>query len=92
MKRLNSGLKDNMKRILLLASMLLLSACTTSPIVNVPIPVKCPTPHIPPKPHLMIESLSKNSTPDAVMKSYVASVYLLDGYSDSLLKILSGYS
>jgi hypothetical protein len=59
--------------------------------VQVPVPIKCPTPKIPPKPVLPISQLNPNDSPDVVVKAYVASITLLEGYNIELIRILRSY-
>lgn len=83
-----------MKELIALSLILSLSACTsfTLPkVVNIPIPVKQPAPTIPERPYLPIAALSAKSAPSVVMKSYVSSITILQGYSDELLIILKSY-
>lgn len=71
-----------------------LTACATCPApkeVKVPVAVPCPTPQIPPKPHLPIADIKPNSPPNTVIQAYAASVKLLQGYSNQLIALLHGY-
>jgi hypothetical protein len=80
--------------VVVILSALMLNACATqSPPkeVEIPIPVNCPAPQIPPKPHLPISNLAPNSSPDTIIKAYASSVELLMGYSNQLITILNGY-
>ncbi|MDF2867150.1 MAG: hypothetical protein K0S11_620 [Gammaproteobacteria bacterium] len=77
------------------ALVFLSAGCTTHTqppkIVKVLVPVKCPVPNIPAKPHLPIADLKSDSRPNDVVQAYAASVKLLQGYSNHLLKLLSAY-
>lgn len=81
-----------MKPCLLLIMLLSLIGCSTqSHIVDVPVPLACPTPHIPPKPELMTAKLTGNESPDIVQKAEVADLRALTNYSNELIAILKGY-
>lgn len=73
----------------------LLTGCSTHTqppkMVKVPVAVKCPVPNIPAKPHLPIADLKPDSLPNDVVQAYAASVKLLQGYSNHLLKLLRAY-
>ena len=89
----DAGARFGMKILIIILS-IILSACSqihAPQIVNVPVAEKLTAPSIPMKPYLPIEDLTVKSTAADVMKGYVASVSICDGYSDSLLKILQGY-
>lgn len=76
----------------LICGLLSLIGCTTIPKqVNIPVIVKQPSPKIPLKPNLPIASLTKQSKPNEVMKAYVESVEILQGYSDQLIQLLKAY-
>lgn len=69
-------------RILLVFLSIFLSSCTTGPkIVKVPVPVDCPKPKIKPMPYLPIHSLQETSTPPEVMKAWVSTAIILNGYA-----------
>lgn len=53
------------------------------PVATAPSKIKLPN-----KPYLPIASLNKDSTPDVVMKSYVASLKIMQGYTEQLRKLL----
>jgi hypothetical protein len=59
--------------------------------IKIPVPVSCPAPQIPSKPHLPISDINANSSPDTIMKAYVTSVRILIGYSNQLRTILKSY-
>ena len=80
--------------LLAVVNTMLLTACATCPApkeVEIPVPVANPNPQIPQKPSLPIAKLKPNSSPDAVIKAYAASVELLQGYSNQLITILHSY-
>jgi len=72
---------------------LLLNGCANNlpTTVKVPVAASCPPPHIPPKPKLPITNLQPDSSPDTVMKAYVATIEVLQGYNTQLLHILKSY-
>jgi len=70
-----------------------LTACASqrSQEVKIPVPVACPAPQIPPKPHLPIADLKLNSPPNVVIKAYAASVRALQDYTNELIGLLKSY-
>lgn len=71
--------------------LLLLGCATTGALpqkINFPIIVPEPRINIPAKPRLPIADLNKDSSPDVVIKSYVASLKIMQGYTEQLRKIL----
>jgi hypothetical protein len=82
------------KALLVGISIIFLSGCATNMPKEVDIPVESQQSNdikIPPKPALPIAKLKKTSKPNEVIKAYAASVVLLEGYSDQLIKILNSY-
>lgn len=68
-----------------------LIGCVKTPVyrdVKIAVPVRASKVNIPKKPYLPIAALKKNSSPDDVIKSYVVTVKILQGYSDQLRRIL----
>ena len=65
-----------------------LAGCAGSQKVYIPIPTTVTVKKIPATPELPIYSLDEKSSPDTVIKAYVASVKLLNDYSNSLLTFL----
>ncbi len=79
--------------ILILVLCFALFGCATqSKTVDIPVPVSCPTPHIPPKPHLQSAKLNGTESPDVIEKAQVADIQTLINYSNRLIAILKGYS
>lgn len=76
--------------VLLLFVIWMCSSCSTWNVkqVDVPIPVEAPAVNKPDKPSLPIYTLTQNSKPAEVMKAYVESIYLLEGYSEELEVLL----
>lgn len=68
-----------------------LLGCATTKTVNIPVPISCPTPHIPPKPQLQSSKLTGNESPDVIEKSQVADIKTLTSYANRLIAILKGY-
>jgi hypothetical protein len=70
-------------KILTWCLVLLLTGCTGTRTVDIPVIVPCVRPQLPKKPYLPIYDLKSGSTPADVIKAYVASVeslnFLLDG-------------
>lgn len=56
--------------------------------VYVPVTVNPPKINVPPKPLLPIAKLTSKSSPDVVIKSYAASVKILEGYCIQLISII----
>lgn len=75
---------------LMILSIFSLQGCATvDKVQKVLIPISVPIKiNVPKKPHLPIADLNKNSEPELVMKSYVATVKILNVYSDSLVHIM----
>lgn len=65
-----------MKTIFIM-SLFLIGCVPYSQVVEVPIASKHAISELPPKPYLPIYSLSDKSSPDEVVKAYVASVHIL---------------
>lgn len=81
-------------RIIALILMLILAGCATTPhavTATLPVAVPCPPPPVITRPALPLAQLTATSTPDAVMRAYVASVTLLQGYARQLERLLDGY-
>ncbi len=76
-------------RIIIIFLSLLLTACTTTKTIEVP--ASCPKPNIPAEPHYPVKDLKQGDTPDIVVKSYVATVYLQHEYIEQLKHIMRGY-
>ena len=68
----------------------IITGCATH-TVQIPIPVSCPTPHIPPKPQLQSAKLTGKESPDVIEKAQVADIESLASYSNQLIAILKGY-
>lgn len=75
--------------------MLALAGCAASPVVRtqvvrVPVPIvqPCPTPSVPARPALPIAALAATSSPAQVMRAYVVSVAMLEGYVEQLEALL----
>jgi hypothetical protein len=81
-------------RILVLLAFLDISACSwmhAPTTANIPIAVPCKAPPGIARPHLQISDLKDGDGADVVMKSYVATVETLKGYSIYLETLLNGY-
>jgi hypothetical protein len=75
--------------------MLSLAGCAASPavrtqVVRVPVPIvqPCPAPSVPARPALPIAALAATSSPAQVMRAYVVSVAMLEGYVEQLEALL----
>lgn len=83
------------KIVFILMNLVALSGCASNSAlpkaVHIPVAVACPKPQIPAKPILPLASLSVHDNPDVVMKAYVASIKLLDGYNQELIHLLKSY-
>ncbi len=80
-----------MKKFTFIAILFLMYGCASqSPKeIKIPILTKTPAVDMPDRPKLPISELKdNNSTPDVVMKSYVASIKLMQGYSNQLELII----
>lgn len=78
----------------LLLALLMLSGCSTMGVpVQVDVPVMAPPPALPKieRPVLPIDQLVPGSDPGRVMRSYAATVMILQGYARQLEVILDGY-
>lgn len=77
---------------LVVAVSFLQAACSSMP-KEVYVPVSAPEPKviIPDKPYLPINDLKPDSSPDIVIKSYVASIKLTQDHCDELEHILKAY-
>jgi len=74
---------------LIVAVSVVLSACTTtSEVIRV---AKTPEPPLISQPHLEIYDLTKDSTPDAIVKAYYASVLRLQAAFDEARAALDAY-
>ena len=76
-------------------AMLALAGCAASPavrtqVVRVPVPIvqPCPAPSVPARPALPIAALAATSSPAQVMRAYVVSVAMLEGYVEQLEALL----
>ena len=76
-------------------AMLSLAGCAASPavrtqVVRVPVPIvqPCPAPSVPARPALPIAALAATSSPAQVMRAYVVSVTMLEGYVEQLEALL----
>ncbi len=76
-------------------AMLSLAGCAASPavrtqVVRVPVPIvqPCPAPSVPARPALPIAALAATSSPAQVMRAYVVSVAMLEGYVEQLEALL----
>lgn len=77
-----------------LIAMLILTGCATTalpPTAVLPVAVPPPPPPVIARPALPIAEITAASAPDAVMRAYVASVAVLQGYARQLEKLLDGY-
>lgn len=73
------------------AVLILVAGCAqapTAPVVQVPVPVSCPTITKPDRPHLPTEDLTAGSAPDVVAKAYASSLAACVGYSKALEELL----
>lgn len=52
----------------------MLAGCTTTKPVEVPVPVACVQPKLPPEPNYPYQGLKKGDSPATVIKAYVATV------------------
>ncbi len=82
----------NYRLLILIIFLSSLIGCASTKTVEIPIPVSCPTPHIPPKPHLQSAKLNGTESPDVIEKAQVADIQTLINYSNRLIAILKGYS
>jgi len=84
-----------MKLPALVLATLLVTGCT-NPFVRIVevdriVPIPCPEPAVVSKPQLPIHYLEHGDSFDTVVKSYVNSVILLQGYSEELEQALEPY-
>lgn len=78
----------------LLIALLMLPGCSTMGVpvqVDVPVIASNPPPPKIERPALPIEQLHAGSDPGLVMRSYVATVIILQGYATQLEEMLDGY-
>ena len=75
--------------------MLALAGCAASPgvrtqVVRVPVPIvqPCLAPSVPARPALPIAHFAATSSPAQVMRAYVGSVAVLEGYAEQLEALL----
>lgn len=81
-----------MKRLVLCASLILLTACTHVPrIAEVPVAVPCTPPPPVVRPVLPIDRLTGSSTSAEIVKAYVVTVQKLIDYARELETLLDGY-
>lgn len=75
--------------VLIIALVIMLTGCSTAHYreVKIAIPVHSKPVSLPPKPYLPIYNLTVKSTPDDVMKAYVASLMALNDYVDAILSM-----
>jgi hypothetical protein len=76
-------------------AILSLAGCAASPavrtqVVRVPVPIvqPCRAPSVPARPALPIAALAATSSPAQVMRAYVVSVAMLEGYIEQLEALL----
>lgn len=73
-------------KLFILGLLLMLSGCSLQP-VYVPVVKPCIKSPLPPRPPLPIRNLTRQSTPDTVIKAYVASVDVLSNYIDMVAEL-----
>lgn len=76
----HSGSRDikKLKTLLILLVLIFISGCAAGhKTIEIPVPVKCPEPTIPPFPHLAIADITEDSAPDFIARSYVITIYQL---------------
>lgn len=63
----------------------------TVPVLT-PVPVQAPAPDVPDRPVLPITQVDSAASHDAVIRAYVASIVLLQGYAEQLERLLDAYT
>jgi uncharacterized lipoprotein YajG len=77
-----------MRTISIIFVSIILAACATPPqIIKVPVTISAQSVELPPRPILPVSSLTAASTPDEIIKAYVASLIALNGWATSLATI-----